>query len=357
MQLLDRIKRQIAEDGPLTIASYMAICLGDTKSGYYTTSKPFGRKGDFITAPEISQMFGELIGVWCVAMWRNIGAPKRFNLVEMGPGRGTLMADLLRAAAMDQGFMDGVQIRLLEISERLRKEQKRTLLEHLDKVAWVDTPEEIDEAPTLFVANEFLDAVPFHQYVKSGDAWQERMVALQDGELTFMAGAGLCDPAVLPLDAAQQSVGMIFETAPAREGVVARIASHINLFSGAALLIDYGNLQSGFGDTFQAVSAHEFADPLQKSGHVDLTSHVDFSAFEDVAKGDVQAAMTTQGEFLLNMGLLERAGMLGHNKSPAEQITLQSAAERLAGPKAMGEIFKVMILAPNGVEIVGTQKG
>ncbi len=351
MSLLQRIKRQIEQDGPLSVSDYMALCLGDPKAGYYTAATPFGRKGDFITAPEISQMFGELIGLWCVSLWRKIGAPEKYTLVEMGPGRGTLMSDLMRAAKIDADFVQATDIRLLEISNKLRKSQGETLKEHADKVGWIDSLEEVRDHPAIFIGNEFLDALPFRQYVKKDEHWHERMVGLQGGKLTFVADVGIYPEAGLP-DACQgQPEGTIFEVAPAREAIVSRISRHIASHGGAALLIDYGHCQSGFGDTFQAVAGHQYADVLKKPGQVDLTSHVDFEALERAvqANGKVDVTIVDQGRFLLEMGLLQRAGMLGSGKNTGVQEELRAAVERLAAPDQMGTLFKVMMLAPHGI--------
>jgi SAM-dependent MidA family methyltransferase len=355
MTLMDRIKRQIGIDGPLSVSDYMALCLSDPEAGYYTTATPFGREGDFITAPEISQMFGELIGIWCVAIWRNIGAPKRFTLVEMGPGRGTLMADLLRAASFDRGFIDALDVRMLEISGELRQQQKQALNAYEGRIEWVDDLETLGDIPAIFIGNEFLDALPFRQYIKKGANWHERMVALHEGELAWLAGVGLFPNAKLPADHAMQPEGAVFEAAPAREAIILRIGQHIGQFGGAGLLIDYGHLISGFGDTFQAVARHQFADVLKKPGKVDLTSHVDFAALERMTEqiDGVKCATISQGKFLLQMGLLERAGRLGTDRNKAEQETLRGQVERLAGPDQMGELFKAMMVIPSEAEVVG----
>ncbi len=352
----ERIRRQIEGDGPISVADYMALCLCDPLQGYYTTATPFGRTGDFITAPEISQIFGELIGVWCVAMWRNIGAPKKFNLVEMGPGRGTLMADLLRAAAIDKGFGEAGEVRLIEISEQLRQQQRQLLAASNIKVSWADSLDDIDDVPSIFIGNEFLDALPFHQYVKSGEMWLERMVGLVDGEPAFVTGSGIADPALMPADHDSAEMGTVFEISPAREAIAASITQHIEQHGGAALLIDYGHISSGFGDTFQAVEAHHYGNSLINPGKADLTSHVDFDALKRVAglNGKVKTATLTQGKFLLEMGLLERAGLLGQGKSGLVQNDLHEVVERLAGRYAMGELFKVMMIARKECKLEGS---
>ena len=345
--LIDRMKRQIATDGPIGIAEYMSICLSDVQAGYYTTATPFGRDGDFITAPEISQMFGELIGIWCVAKWRDMGKPAGFNLVEMGPGRGTLMADLLRASAIDAGFSKSVHVHLVEISSSLREQQAKALSKFDVQIDWIDDVQEVGKLPTIFIGNEFLDALPFRQYVKSGSRWGERVVSFKNDQLAYSIGPGLLDPSILPGGHGGQPDGAIFELSSAREAVIEFIAQHLGVHRGAALLIDYGHIESGFGDTFQAVAKHQFADPLQSPGKVDLTSHVDFSAFRKYFLRGTKFELSTQAEFLLDLGLLERAGSLGQGKFKKEQNDIQQAVERLAGPDAMGELFKVLAVSNN----------
>ena len=347
--LIDRIKRQIAIDGPIGIAEYMSICLGDVHAGYYTTAQPFGREGDFITAPEISQMFGELIGIWCVSMWRDMGEPAKFNLVEMGPGRGTLMADLLRASAIDAGFSKAAQVYLVEISSSLREQQAYVLSKFDVQVDWLDNIQEAGLLPTIFIGNEFLDALPFRQYVKSGSRWGERVISVENDLLTYSIGPGLLDPSLLPIGHGDQPDGAIFEISHAREAVMEYIAQHLSVHKGAALLIDYGHNESDFGDTFQAVAKHKFADPLESPGKVDLTSHVDFSAFRKHFLKGSKFELLTQTEFLLNLGLLERAGSLGWGKSKEEQNDIEQAVERLAGSDTMGELFKVLVAYNDGI--------
>ena len=341
--LTDRIKRQIALDGPIGIAEYMSICLGDVHSGYYTTAQPFGRDGDFITAPEISQMFGELIGIWCVTMWRNLGKPVNFNLVEMGPGTGILMADLLRASAIDAEFSKAVHVHLVEISSSLRELQAKALSRFDVQVNWLDTVQDVGPLPTIFIGNEFLDALPFRQYVKSRSRWGERVIGLDGNEFCYSVGPGLLDPSLLPTGHGDQPDGTIFEISSGREAVMEFIAQHLNVNNGAALLIDYGHIESGFGDTFQSVAKHKFADPLKNQGKVDLTSHVDFSAFRKYFSRGEKFELSTQAEFLLKLGLLDRASSLGRGKSKEEQNDIEQAVERLAGLDTMGELFKIMV--------------
>lgn len=351
--LIDRIKRQISLEGPISIGEYMSICLGDPQAGYYTTGKPFGRDGDFITAPEISQMFGEMIGVWSVLMWRNMGKPPKFNLVEMGPGRGTLMVDLLRAAKIEPEFRRAVQLNLVEISQPLRDQQDEALSDFDGTTSWLDDLQKVSSLPTIFIGNEFLDALPFRQYVKTKNHWLERVVGAEKGELCYSVGHGFFDKNGLPSLHDNQPDGTIFEISSAREAVVQFIAEHMAKYSGAALLIDYGYLERGFGDTFQAVAKHEYGDPLKSPGNADLTSHVDFSVFAKFFESGANYQLTTQADFLLSLGLLERAGSLGHGKPAEEQRQIEQAAERLAGSGEMGKLFKVLIAGSRGVDLAG----
>jgi len=351
--LIDRIKRQISLEGPIGIGEYMSICLSDPHAGYYTTRAPFGSDGDFVTAPEISQMFGELIGIWCVSMWRNMGEPAHFNLVEMGPGRGTLMADLLRAASIAPGFHKAAKINLIEISQPLRNQQANGLAKFDVQVSWLNDVQQVDALPTIYVGNEFLDALPFRQYVKTKFHWIERVVGLANDALCYSTGPGIFDKKELPKNHDSQPDGTIFEVSRAREAVVQFIAEHMAENKGAALLIDYGHLEHGFGDTFQAIAKHQFVDPLNDPGNADLTSHVDFSAFEKYFNEGVNCKLTNQTEFLLKLGLLERAGSLGQGKTAEEQQSIEQAVERLAGGDQMGDLFKVLLAGSQGIDLVG----
>lgn len=341
--LLNRIIRQIEMTGPLPLSEYMHWCMADRKEGYYSSQSAFGADGDFITAPEISQMFGELIGVWAIKAWEKLGSPPQFNLVELGPGRGTLMKDLLRAAKVSESFLNAAQITLVETSEQLRTEQAANLSSEY-QITWIDAIDDISDAPTVIIANEFLDVLPIHQYVKRGDSWHENAVGTDEhGKLAWQLGTGLADTASLPDGHEKEPDGSVFEISPAREAVVENIAQLVKNNKGAALFIDYGHLEHGFGDTFQAMKSHKHVDPLNDPGLSDLTSHVDFSALKNIIlnKGlNVQPFMT-QGDFLLAQGLLERAGVLGSGKSEAIQEQITQEAERLAMPDQMGELFKV----------------
>ncbi|MEP0940325.1 MAG: SAM-dependent methyltransferase [Rhizobiaceae bacterium] len=349
-QLEEEIRRHISMHGPMPVAEYMTLCLTHPEHGYYTTGSPVGGRassqrqaGDFITAPEISQMFGEMLGVWCMEMWQTLGEPSQFNLVEIGPGRGTLMADLLRISGALPGFKSACNVRLIEVSPTL-SEQQSLSLSSAANITWLRDIDDLEARPTIILANELLDALPFRQWCKNGEDWFERAIGLVDDQLTYVLRPNRLDPAELPSGHGACPQATLFETAPAREALIARIADFLRLHEGTALFIDYGHLKPGFGDTFQAIRDHNYADPLTGLGQTDLTSHVDFAPLCALAKvnGCDVPTPVTQGEFLLSLGLLERAGALGAGREKAVQQQLQQAVERLAGPSQMGDLFKVM---------------
>ena len=347
MSLEDRIRRLIGTAGPLPVSDYMAMCLFDPADGYYTTREPFGEGGDFTTAPEISQMFGEMVGAWLVHAWRALGRPDPFALVEMGPGRGTLMRDIIRTARIDPAFLAAAQIHLVETSERLRGVQAEALAPHA--VKWHDDLSTLPALPMLFVANELFDAVPVRQFEQAPDGWRERRVGLDaDGKLAFVPGLPIADQSLLPPGASAAPEGAIFEYAPAREAIAATMGERLATHGGAALVIDYGYIRSGFADTLQALRAHRYVSVFEEPGSADLTSHVDFESLARAAESAGASALPaiTQGDFLLSLGLAQRAGALGHGKDEKTQAELRAAVERLAGTgKAeMGGLFKVLCL-------------
>ncbi len=348
MNLKQRIVRQIKATGPISVADYMAFCLFDKDGGYYTTQEPFGRDGDFITAPEISQMFGELIGVWCIEAWQALGSPQHFILCEMGPGRGTLMSDLLRTAGkISSAFMSAAKVMMVELSERLTNIQQEALAKYPVDIEWRKSISEIPAGPLILIANELFDAIPSRQYVKSNGHFVERMVSVDsEDNLIFAAGSGSIETDLLPNDRAVAPDGSIFEIAPARNALMHQIADHIRQGRGAALLFDYGHLQQGYGDTLQALSQHTPVDTLTTPGTADLTTHVDFYSLAQSAHAEgCKTSAMTQGDFLIAMGLLDRAGVLGQNKSLEFQDQLRIDVERLAGPDQMGNLFKVLCVA------------
>ncbi|WP_312846753.1 class I SAM-dependent methyltransferase [Stappia sediminis] len=352
-RLAARLKRRIAADGPITVADFMNACLSDPEDGYYMMAEPFGAGGDFITAPEVSQLFGELIGAWLVHVWRLSGSPPHFHLVEPGPGRGTLMADALRVARLDSDFMKAAHLTLVETSPRLREKQAETLAKAPLKPQFASHLGEIaDNAPLFLVANEFFDALPIHQHILTGDGWRERMVGLDDaGELCFGIGpASLASPDV-PAAARNAAPGAVLETQPLSNAIATSIGERIATRGGAALVIDYGYLRSAPGDTLQAIYRHEFDPVLVRPGEADLTAHVNFEALGHAFRsaGAQVGGPMTQGDFLIGLGLLERAGQLGAGKPAHVQERIRADVERLAGPDAMGTLFKVLAVTKQGL--------
>ncbi|WP_237153718.1 class I SAM-dependent methyltransferase [Oryzibacter oryziterrae] len=353
--LASKLAALIRSVGPLSIADYMAAALGDPEHGYYTTRNAIGLDGDFITAPEISQMFGELIAIWCLTAYEAMGSPETVHLVELGPGRGTLMADLLRAARTHPAFRAAVSVHLVEMSPTLREAQ-RDRLTGLATPRWHDRLDQVPEGPLLVVANEFFDALPIRQFVKTEHGWRERVVGLNDdGDLAFGVGAGTIDPAHLPSGADEVPVGAVAEINRPAEAIMAGLARRLRESNGAAIVFDYGHTRSGFGETFQAVRAHRFADPLDNPGECDITAHVDFEVLARTARSEGARVHgpVTQGDFLLAMGLLERAGGLGHGKSPEVQEEIVTAVNRLAGPEEMGVLFKVLAVSAPTLKLPG----
>jgi len=342
--LEQRLIARILATGPITVADYMAACLGDAEHGYYMRRDPFGASGDFITAPEISQMFGELIGLWAVETWRRMGEPRAFVLAEFGPGRGTLMADALRAARLSPDFLAAARIALVETSPHLMAMQRARLVGH--EIAFAARAEDLPEGPAIVIANEFFDALPIRQFVRVAGGYAERMVGVVDDRLAF----GLRPGAVIEGVMGDPPEGAVVETGGPATAVMANLAERIAALRGAVLAIDYGH-DGGFGDTLQAMRRHAFVAPLDEPGTADLTAHVDFAALAASARAAGAAAfpLMTQGDFLIRLGLAERAGRLGAGKNTAAQQAIRAAAERLAGPDAMGTLFKVLVVARNGL--------
>jgi len=341
--LAQSLIRRIDATGPISIADYMTDCLLHPQHGYYTTRNPFGTAGDFTTAPEISQMFGELIGLSLVQ-----GAPAAFTLAELGPGRGTLMADALRAAGAVPGFSNAAQVHLVEASPALRKRQKQTLSG--THVTWLDTTDQLPQAPLFLIANEFFDALPIRQFIRDPAGWRERQVGLADNALSF----GLGDPAPMAELAHRlpdTATGDLVETRTPAQPIVQAIATRIANHGGAALIVDYGSWQS-LGDTFQALEQHQTADPLANPGQADLTAHVDFQALAKPATGVTHSAMTQQGVFLERLGITQRAQALARNLDGDALRQHIAAHRRLTHPQEMGSLFKVLGLTPVGCPLL-----
>jgi SAM-dependent MidA family methyltransferase len=333
-----RLIRRIARLGPMSVADYMAECLHDPQDGYYATRDPFGATGDFVTAPEISQMFGELLGLWLAQVWMDQGRPEGV-LAELGPGRGTLMADALRATRGVDGFHDALRLHLVEASPVLRDRQAEVLGAH--QPVFRDSVADLPEAPLFLLANEFFDALPIRQFqMNDAGDWQERQVGLADGQLIW----GLAPPAPL---AARKGFepGMIVETCAPGEALAQEIGRRVATHGGAALIVDYGDAESR-GDTLQALRAHTYADPLQDPGQADLTAHVAFGPLARAAEPAIASALVPQGVFLERLGITARAQALARNLSGAALEAHVSAHRRLTHPEEMGNLFKVMSLLP-----------
>jgi NADH dehydrogenase [ubiquinone] 1 alpha subcomplex assembly factor 7 len=338
---------EIRRAGPMSTARFMALALTHPTLGYYARHDPLGASGDFITAPEISQVFGELLGLWLAQAWSELGRPDPCLLVELGPGRGTLMADLLRAAGQLPGFRASLRLHLVETSERLRALQRARLAG--ETVEWHTELDQVPAGPMLLVANEFLDALPIHQLVATERGWVERMIDLAGTELAF----ALSDqPSALAqkLPASKRALGQIAEVSPMRSVTAAAIGRRLAAEGGVALLIDYGAWVDVTGDTLQAVRDHAPWPVLSAPGEADLSSHVDFRALAEAAC-DAGAAVygpVPQGPFLRAMGIDLRIARLLEHATAAQRRELRAALFRLTDAGAMGELFKVLVLAKPG---------
>jgi SAM-dependent MidA family methyltransferase len=347
------LKARIARDGPISVAAYMEACLADAEAGYYATRHPIGAQGDFITAPEISQIFGELVGLWAVAVWQSMGAPRSVTVAELGPGRGTLMADALRAWRTVPAFLNGISIALVETSPVLRATQQASLRGSPAPVQWFDRVEDVPRGPLIVIANEFLDALPVRQFVRRGDIWRERCVALDP-----RGGFAFTEAETVPTDTIPSAAhaldppdGAILEIRPSAERLVGALAARESEAPLAALFIDYGHAETGFGDTLQAVRDHDYADPLAAPGEADVTAHVDFAALKRSAEAHglkVHGPMP-QGAFLLRLGLEARRDRLLEGATLPQSKAILSGAARLADPRQMGELFKALIIASPGL--------
>ena len=353
----DRIAGQIRAQGAVTLADFMRLALGAREIGYYTSRDPLGVAGDFTTAPEISQMFGEMIGLWCVDTWQRLGSPPQVHLVELGPGRGTLMADALRAAKLAPDFLAAIQLHLVEISAPLRAAQAQRL--QAFGPHWHDGFESVPPGPLLIIANEFFDALPIHQFQLTEAGWRERGVMLDPTDPTRFTWV-LLPPgpqfALLPPMHRDAKPGDIVEISPASLRLAALIGQRCQTETGAALIIDYGVAASGFGDTFQALRQHRYHDPLTDVGDADLTAHVDLAALcrAGAAAGSRTFGPVPQGEFLCALGIDMRAQMLIQGQPATIASELTGGLHRLIDTDQMGNLFKVVaISSPSVTELAG----
>ncbi len=337
--LADILVRQIAATGPISVAEYMAACLFHPRHGYYTTRDPLGAAGDFVTAPEISQMFGELAGLALARSWLDRGRPAPVALAELGPGRGTLMADILRATERVPGFHAAIRPVLMEASPLMRARQRSALAGY--DVAWIDAVGDLPDLPLLLIANEFLDALPVRQFLRDGDAWRERLVGVVEDRLAFALGPAIPLPDLAPRLADTRQGDMV-ETSAAAASVAEEIGRRIADRGGVALLIDYGSAGS-LGDTFQAVRGHAKEDPLAHPGAADLTAHVDFAALARAAPCPA-AGPVAQGVWLERLGIAERARALAARLEGTARAHHVAALRRLTHPDEMGQLFQVLAL-------------
>ena len=356
--LQSELKKLIKSSGPMPVWRYMEMCLTHPQHGYYIARDPLGREGDFTTAPEVSQMFGELLGLWAASVWKAIGSPPVLRLIELGPGRGTMMADALRALRVLPPLYQALSVHLVDINPVLREKQKAAL-SGVRNVAWHDCIDDVPDGPAVILANEYFDVLPVHQVVKRETGWHERTVELDvNGKLAFGAAA---EPmprfeVLLPPLVRAAPVGAVFEWRP--DGEIMKLASRVRDQDGAALIIDYGHLRSDAGDTFQAIARHSFTDPLKNPGQADVTAHVDFQALVRAAE-DLGAAVhgpVPQGDFLRRLGIETRAVGLMAKATPEVSEDIAGALKRLigGGRGGMGSMFKVLAVSePRLTSLVG----
>jgi NADH dehydrogenase [ubiquinone] 1 alpha subcomplex assembly factor 7 len=341
----------IAAEGPMPLDKYMNLCLGHPEFGYYMKGQPVGARGAFTTAPEISQMFGELAGAWCHAIWVAIGAPSKFYWVELGPGRGTLFADMLRVARLDARFEIACHGVLIDSSKVLQDQQRSRLKDSRIPLVWLTALDELPaDAPLILVANEFFDALPIRQAVKAPGGWRERMIGCDpNGRLALGLSPQPLNPVLIPdvLKAAQD--GAVYEFSPARSSALATVASRIRNQGGAALILDYGYHGPSHGDTFQAMRAHSYSEVLDAPGDADLTAHVDFQALAQSAQGVAVHGPLPQGAFLERLGISRRAERLKQASDPARRAAVEAALRRLTHKDEMGDLFKAMAICQLGL--------
>ncbi len=352
MTPLARLLREtIGRTGPISIARFMAEALAHPEHGYYRTRDPLGASGDFITAPEVSQMFGELIGLWCVDCWSRLGMPARIALVELGPGRGTLMADALRAARVRPAFLESMALHLVETSPALRARQAEAL--EAWRPSWHERVDDLPAGPMLLVANEFFDALPIRQFERMAAGWRERLVTIdpQADGFAFVLADEPPDASVALPDPARLANGAVIEIAPLAEPIVAFLATRIAETRGAALIIDYGYAYEGaerdaWAGTLQAVRGHRTEHPLADPGAIDITAHVDFAALRRFARraGAAVHGPIAQGPFLEALGIAQRAAQLARTPPQPVAADIALALHRLIAPSAMGRLFQALAI-------------
>lgn len=337
-----KLKERIRREGPLPVSQYMLHCLLDEDHGFYTSSTAIGRDGHFITAPEISQVFGELVGLWSAVVWQQLGSPAPFSLIELGPGRGTMIRDMLRATRIVAGFHAACRVELVEASEALREVQSGTLADAGVPIRWFTDEAGLnsENGPAIVIGNEFLDAAFVVQDVKVPGGWAERVVNLDSrGRIVFATGRATSSQSQRPDHVPD---GTIFETQP-HDAVLGRLAERARTHPVAALFIDYGHTKSAVGETLQAVRNHAFEHPLTSAGEADLSVQVDFERVAISARhhGLAVDGPTTQAEFLGRLGIVERASRL-MSANPAKAASIEAGVARLLAVPGMGDRFKVI---------------
>jgi NADH dehydrogenase [ubiquinone] 1 alpha subcomplex assembly factor 7 len=347
--LLEIIRNEISLEGPMPVERFMQLALSESRYGYYMTHDPLGAAGDFITAPEITQMFGELVGLWAAGVWTAMARPRQLRLVELGPGRGTLMQDALRAARIMPEFRDAIDVHLIETSPVLREAQRTALAVSGIAATWHEQIDDVPEGPAIVIANEFFDALPVRHYIKTAAGWCERLIGLGADQQLMFGASRQPEPSIRT----EAGEGAILEIGAAAYRMMLTVANRLVRQGGAVLVIDYGHTQTGTGETLQAVKKHHFVDPLLEPGEADLTAHVDFAALARAARAvgaDVHGPVP-QGKFLMSLGISERAEALKRRAGATGAAEIDAALWRLTGTEdsQMGELFKVLCVNQRGL--------
>jgi len=351
MSLTDLLTKKIKEKGPISVSEYMEEALTNEEHGYYIKNDPIGAKGDYITAPEVSQIFGELIGAWCLDTWQKMGSPKDCVLVELGPGRGTMMKDIIRSSKNIKEFHNAISVCLVEASPSMRKIQRQTLKEEQEglDIKWYNDIEKLPKKPMILVANEFFDALPIKQYIMRKGGFRENLVSIDaNDKFSFVTSS------VLEKELPKKRIGTVLEVSPASHQIMEQITKRIESNGGAGLIIDYGYKTTVGGNTLQSVKGHDFANVLETPGEADITAHVDFKSLrQTVAKNKNISVypIISQSKFLNNICLRTRLKYLLRNcKNEKQAMELKSAVERLTSHEQMGKLFKVMGICDKNIK-------
>ena len=341
MQIETKIKDLIKKSGPISLSRYMEICLWDDENGYYTSNQVLGRHGDFITSPEISQTFGELIGLWALSFYQKFIDHKRLCITELGSGRGTLLRDAIRTISMVTKNKVDLDITILEKSERLIALQKENLKNK--NIKWISDIKGLSFEPQIIIANEFFDALPINQYVRNNEGWYEKKITTKNGKLCFTLGNKIWVPSNSIFS--NFKIGDTLEHSEQTISIFSNICNHLIRYDGVLLVVDYGNI-SGIGDTLQAVNNHKFRSILEKPGQSDLTSHVNFKLLKEIAikKNLYVSPVKEQQNFLLELGIKERLKSLTKNVSSTIAERVETEVKRLIDPDKMGSLFKVIAI-------------